>query len=184
MRVLNLTLSLFLPSDEMSPFDAVLRLTRDGSQSAQRNSSAGSMHIQLALNTACDGRKDNPGLASETFGTTIDQWLQAVDIVLVYHSHQSSIDPSSRFDAVQTANDDVELEVVVLVLVLNLAAVRVDLDSLDAILDETSSHLSLVFSDVCLTEEKLAIEVGYVDRVCLSFSIGRRSSRCSAYPYQ
>ena len=124
------------------------------------------MHIELALNTACNGRKDNSGLASETLGTTIDQWLQAVDIFLVYHSDQGSIDPSSCFDTVQTADNNVELEVVVLVLVLNLAAVRVDLDSLDAIFDETSSHLGLVFSDVCLTEEELAVEIGYIDRVC------------------
>ncbi|KAG9967186.1 putative NEDD8 activating enzyme, partial [Aureobasidium melanogenum] len=158
--------------DEMSPLDAVLRLTRDGSQSTQRNSSARSMHIQLAFNTACDGRKDNPGLASETFSTTVDQWLQAVDIILVYHSYQSSIDPSSCFNTVQAANDDVELEVVVLVLVLNLAAVRVDLDSFDAIFDEASSHLGLVFSDICLTEEELAIEIGYVDRVCFVIQYG------------
>jgi len=43
------TLSLVFPGDNMRPFDAMLRLAWDGSESAQRYSLAWGVHVQLAL---------------------------------------------------------------------------------------------------------------------------------------
>ncbi|KAH0356591.1 hypothetical protein KCU81_g850, partial [Aureobasidium melanogenum] len=107
--------------------------------------------------------------------------MSPLDAVLSWHSMQlvtvgritldwplkPSVPPSINGFRLSTfSSSTIPTRVVVLVLVLNLPAIRVDLDSLDAILDETSSDLSLVFSDIGLTEEELAIEVGNVDRVC------------------
>jgi hypothetical protein len=102
------------------------------------------MHIQLTLDAACHSGKDNPRLASEAFCAAVDQGLQAVEIVPVHHADQSSVDPPSCFDTVQATDNDVELEVVLLVLVLDFAAVWVDLDSFDATFDEACSHFSFV----------------------------------------
>lgn len=121
-------------------------------------------------------------MASEPLGAAVNQGLQAVRIVLIHHADQSSVDPSSCFDAVQTADDDVELQVIVFVLVLNLAAVWVDLDPLDTLFHKTCSNLGFGFSDVCLAEEELAVEVGYVDCVCLVVQYGARAGQGVGVP--
>ena len=102
------------------------------------------MHIQLALDAAGHSRKDNPRLASEPFSAAVDQGLQRVGVFIIHHADQCSVYPSPRFDAVETADNDVELEVVVLIFVLDLAAVWRNLDSFDATLNEACGHLSFV----------------------------------------
>lgn len=102
------------------------------------------MHIQLALDAACDCGQDDPRLASETLGAAIDQGLQAVGILIINHADQRGVYPSSRFNAVQTTDNDVELKIVILILVLNLATVWRDLDTFDATFDEAGSHLGFV----------------------------------------
>jgi hypothetical protein len=102
------------------------------------------MHVQLTLDAACNGGKDDPRLAPEAFGSAVDQGLQAVEVVPIHHTDQSGVDPPSCFDTVQATDNDVELEVVLLVLVLDFAAVWVDLDSFDATFDEACSHFSFV----------------------------------------
>lgn len=129
------------------------------------------MHVELTLDAACDGGKDNPRLASETFGAAVDQGLQAVEVVPIHHADQRSVDPSSCFNTVEPADNKVELHVVILVLVLNLAAVWSDLYSSHAAFDEARSHIGFVGSNIGLAEEELAIQVGYVDRVCWLFSM-------------
>lgn len=106
------------------------------------------MHIELALDAACHSRKDNPRLAPETFGAAIDQRLQAVGVLIIHHADQRGIDPSSRLNAVETTDNDVELKIIILVLVLDLATVWRDLDTFYATLDEAASHLGFVRSDV------------------------------------
>lgn len=142
------TFALLLPSDEMSPLDTVLGLARNGGQGTQRYSSTRGMHVQLAFDAARHSRKDNPRLASETLGATIDQGLEAVWVFLIHHADQSGIYPSSRLNAVETTDNDVELEVVVLILVLDLATVWRDLDTFHATFDEACSHFGFVRPDV------------------------------------
>lgn len=132
----------------MCPLNTVLGLARDGGQGTQRHSSTRGMHVQLALYAACHSRKNDPRLASETFGAAIDQGLQAVGVFIVHHADQSGIYPSSRLNAVETTDNDIELEVVVLVLVLDLATVWRNLDSFYPTFDEACGHLSFVRSDV------------------------------------
>lgn len=57
------------------------------------------------------------------------------------------------------------MHVVVLVLVLDLAAIWYDLDTFDSLHDEPGCYLCLGLSDVCLTEKKLTIEVRHIDSV-------------------
>jgi len=59
----------------------------------------------------------------------------------------------------------VELHVVVLVFVLDLAAVRRDLDTFDALLYELSGNLSFWPTDICLSEEELPVEIRYIDSI-------------------
>lgn len=58
-----------------------------------------------------------------TFGSTIDEWLQRLAIVLIHHVNQCGVDPSTRLYGVKTTDDDIELHIVRLVLLLDLAKV-------------------------------------------------------------
>lgn len=97
--------------------------------------------------------------------TYIDQRLETLLVLFIDHAHQRSIDPASCFDRVETANEHVELHVVALVLVLYLADVRIDLTARHALHDEVGCHRGLGLTDVALSEEELAVEVGDVDGV-------------------
>lgn len=55
----------------------------------------------------------------QTFCTTVDEWLQALRDLRIYHVDESRVDPPSRFHRVQATDDKVELHVVFLVLVLD-----------------------------------------------------------------
>ena len=66
-----------------------------------------------------DGRKGK----IHTFGSTINEGLQTLRVVRVNHVHKCGVDPSPRLYGVETTDDEVELHVVVLVLVLDLAKV-------------------------------------------------------------
>lgn len=58
-----------------------------------------------------------------TFSAAIDERLQALWVLLVDHVDERGIYPAPSLDGVQAADDKCELQVVVLVLVLNLAKV-------------------------------------------------------------
>ena len=47
--VKDLTLAVLLPGDDVSPFNAVLGLARDGGQSTEGNRGPGSVHVELAF---------------------------------------------------------------------------------------------------------------------------------------
>jgi hypothetical protein len=102
---------------------------------------------------------------SHTFSASIDQRLQAFRVFHIHQIYQSRVDPSPSFDAVQTANNNIELHVEVIVLVLNLAIVRCDRDPLDSLFNESSCDFSFRLSNVCLAEEELAVEVADIDCV-------------------
>ncbi len=42
-----------------------------------------------------------------TFCPAVDEWFQAIWIVLVDHVDEGRIDPTSRFDRVQAADNDI-----------------------------------------------------------------------------
>jgi hypothetical protein len=50
IAVKDIIFALFLPGDLVGPFNAVLRLARDGSNGAEWNCWTRCVHIQLALN--------------------------------------------------------------------------------------------------------------------------------------
>ena len=87
-----------------------------------------------------------------TFSTTIDQWLQALGILHVNHADKSRINPSSGLDAVETADDNLELHIVILVFVLNLAHIWCNLDAFHSLLYESCSNFGLGLPNVRLPE--------------------------------
>ena len=64
-----------------------------------------------------------PGQSDATFRSTVNEWLQTLGVFWVYHVDEGRVNPSPRLNRVKTTDDEVELHVVVLVLVLDLAKV-------------------------------------------------------------
>lgn len=160
---------LLVPGDHVRPFDAMLRLPWDRSDGAERNGGSRCVHVQLALYTGCHPGDNNPGLALEALSTAVYKGLHGVGTavrVLLRQTNKLGIYPSTGLDAVQPADDELELHVEVVVKVLDAAVVRGDADAVDALLDETGGDLGLVLSHVGFAEKELAVEVGNVDCVC------------------
>lgn len=132
-----------LPGYDVRPLDAVLRLAGDGGERAERHRGARGVHRQLAFDARREGGQDDTSLALEPFGATVDQRLEGLWVLHVHHVDERGVDPATRLDAVQAADDQLELHVVLLVLVLDLAVVGGDFDSRDAALDERSGNLGL-----------------------------------------
>lgn len=61
--------------------------------------------------------------ARHTFRASVDQRLQALRVLLVHQPDQGRAHPPPRVDRIESADDHVELHVVVVVLVLDLAVV-------------------------------------------------------------
>lgn len=61
--------------------------------------------------------------AGNTFSSAIDQWFQALWVLWIYQIDQSRVDPSTCFDGIQAANDEVELHIVVIIFILDLSIV-------------------------------------------------------------
>ena len=60
-----------------------------------------------------------------TLGTTVNQWLKTLRVLWIHHVHKCRVDPPTSFYGIETADDEVELHVVVIVLVLDFAVVPV-----------------------------------------------------------
>ena len=58
-----------------------------------------------------------------TFCAAVYERFQALRILLIYHVNKCGIDPPPCFNRVKTADDEVELHVVCLILVLDLPKV-------------------------------------------------------------
>lgn len=97
--------------------------------------------------------------ATLTFSSTINQWLQTLWILRVDHPNKGGINPASGLDAVQPTDDNLKLHVIVFILILDLAHVRCDIDSLHPLLHKGSSNFSLGLANVSLAEEKLSVQV-------------------------
>lgn len=80
-------------------------------------------HVEAALVAARDGREHDARLALEALGAAVDERLEAVGVVAVDEVDEGGADPPARVDRVEAADDEVELHVVVVVLVLDLAVV-------------------------------------------------------------
>ena len=78
-------------------------------------------------------------MPDDTFGSPVYERLQTLWILHVYHVNQSRIDPSPRFNAVETAYHHGKLHVVCFILVLDLAIIRGNIDTFDPPLDEGCS---------------------------------------------
>jgi len=103
-----------------------------------------------------------------TFGASINQRLQAVWVFFINQSNQCSINPSPSLNTVQSANDNVELHVEIVVLVLNLTVVWCDINALDSPFHESSSTFGFRFSNIAMAEKELTVKVRDVDGVWIS----------------
>lgn len=100
-----------------------------------------------------------------TLGAPIHKRLQTLHVVHVHHFAEFVVDPAAGFNAVEPANHNVELHVIIVVLVLNLATIGRDGDAANALLDEPSSYLGFWLTDIALSEEELTVEVGNINSI-------------------
>jgi hypothetical protein len=105
-----------------------------------------------------------------TFCSPVNERLQTLRILRINHPDKSGIDPPSGLDTIQTTDDDLELHVVILVFVLNLADIRRDLDTLNSLFYECCSDLCLRLADVSLPEQELPVQVRDVNRIFLELN--------------
>lgn len=115
------------------------RCVRDG---ADRESGGLVEHVERAFVARGYRRQDDSSLTLEpydvgqtvnqrfpsrpqelTFGSTVNKRLQRLAVVAIHHAYQCGVDPSPGLYRVKTTDDDIELHVVRLVLVLDLAKV-------------------------------------------------------------
>lgn len=102
---------------------------------------------------------------SLTFGAPVHERLHAPDVLHVHHTTQLVVDPPACLDAVKPANNNVKLHIIIVVLVLNLAAIGCDGDAANSLFHEASCDLGFGLSDVAVAEEELSVEVGDVNGV-------------------
>lgn len=63
---------LLIPGNYVGPFDAMFGLSRDRSNSTERNSGSRGMHVELAFDAGGHGGNDDSRLALKAFGATVD----------------------------------------------------------------------------------------------------------------
>lgn len=157
---------LLVPGDDVRPLDAVFRLAGDGGNSAERNRGSRRVHVELALDARGDGGEDDARLALEALCAAVDERLDAVRVARLFgHGDEHGVDPAASLDAVEAADDELELAVEGLVKVLDARVVRCDGDALDAVLDKLGRYFGLVLAHVCLAEEELSVQVGDVNGI-------------------
>ena len=115
--------------------------------------------------TFCQPRPPYNAYGPHAFGSSINQRLQTLRILIIDQIYQSRVDPSPSFNTVQTTNNNIELHIKLFVLILDLAVVWCDLDSFDSFLDKSGCNFGFRLSNVCLAEEELAVEVANIDCV-------------------
>jgi len=104
--------------------------------------------------------------AKNTFSSAIDQRLQALWIFHVNHSDQGSVNPAASLDAVKAADNDLELHVVVLIFILDLANEGSYFDTLDSLFHKGSSDFSFGLANISLAKEKLSVEIRDINSIC------------------
>lgn len=68
-------------------------------------------------------------MAFEAFGAAVDEGFEGLWVLEVDHVDERGVDPAARFDAIEAADDEFELHIIIFVFVLDLAVVRGDLDA-------------------------------------------------------
>ena len=121
-------------------------------------------HISLMSVSMCLGRRLE---TVRTLRPAVDERLHALWVVLVDELHELCIDPPPRLDAVEPADDEVELHVVLVVLVLDLAKVRGDLASGDASHDELCCRDGFWASDILVAVGAYRMSVSGLDGACM-----------------
>ena len=128
------------PFEHRSPLDTVLWQTWRVGDGTYRERGGLVEHVKRTLVTGRDCGKDDACLSLEacakilssvkhdwgfggTFCAAIDERLKALLIFRVHHVDECGIHPSSGFNRVETADDNVELHVVFFTLVLDSAVV-------------------------------------------------------------
>lgn len=147
------------PFEDGGPFDAVGGLAGDGGNGADGDGGAGGEHVEGAFVAGGDFGDDDAGLTFEAFGTAVNEGLTAVGIVPVYETDKGSIDPTTGFDRIETANDAVEGHVKGSVFVLNGAKVGGYRDIGDSRLDKAGGADGFWLADIGAAKEKLTVEV-------------------------
>ena len=94
-----------------------------------------------------------------TFRPTIDKRLEAVWILSIHHINQGGVDPSPRFNTVETAHYHTKLQVIIFVFVLDFPAERGDFDPSYSFFNEFCSNLSFWFANIGLPKEELTIQI-------------------------
>lgn len=61
------------------------------------------------------------GSKKKTFSSAVNQWFQTLGFLRIYEIYEHSIDPTSCFYRIESADDDIELHVVLVIFVLNLS---------------------------------------------------------------
>lgn len=88
-------------------------------------------------------------MSLEALSAAIDQRFDSIGILRLFRNgDQHSIDPSSGFDTVQAADDELELLVKLLVKVLDPVIMSGDFNALHSLLDELRCHFGLEFSHI------------------------------------
>jgi hypothetical protein len=88
-------------------------------------------------------------LALEALGAAVNKRLDPIGILrLLRNGDQHGVDPSPSLDAVQAADNELELLVELVVKVLDPLVVRRDLNTLDPLLDELGCDFGLVLANV------------------------------------
>ena len=103
--------------------------------------------------------------AGYAFSASVDERLKRLHVVWVDHFNKRSVDPASGFDAVEPADDDLKLHVVVLIFVLDRAVVGGNLNAVNALLDESRRDVGFGLANVGFAEEELPVEVRDVDDI-------------------
>ncbi len=109
---------------------------------------------------SCRHNRDKLALCSSIY-----EGLKAVFVFSINEVDQGSIDPSSSLNAIQATHHDVELHVEIVVFFLDHAIMCSDGDSFHSLLDKLGCNLGFRLSDIVMTEEELAIEIGDIDCV-------------------
>ena len=62
---------------------------------------------------------------AKTFCPAVNQWLHTLWILRIHEIYERCIDPTSRFYRIETADNEIELHVVVVIFILDLSVITV-----------------------------------------------------------
>lgn len=116
------------PLEQPRVLDAVLGPAGCVGNGTNLEGGLGREQLEGALEASCDARQDDPSLSLEALSTTIDHRNDGVRIdfailACLHQTDQHRVHVATSLDRIETADDDVELSVEVVVLVFDTAIV-------------------------------------------------------------